>query len=148
MSECPLTSTSWTWIKLINARSSLFNIFIKFTLTHLSWRSPLKAFLNILAVNLITRPIETSNRSLGVTWITSLLLWINIFSISSTYHDFRNTVFLVEYKNHVNCLFNLYDQDNSPSKDNVNDGDLSSWDFSFNLASKSIRSDDHGFISL
>jgi hypothetical protein len=54
----------------------------------------------------------------------------------------------VEYKNHVNCLFNLYDQDNSPSKDNVNDGDLSSWDFSFNLASKSIRSDDHGFISL
>jgi len=60
----------------------LFNIFLKSTLAHVYWRSPLKAFFNLLALSLVTRPTRTFNGSYGA-WITSHLHMIyNPFYLS------------------------------------------------------------------
>jgi len=60
----------------------LFNIFLKSTLAHVSWRSPLKAFLNLLALSIVTRPTGTFNGSFGA-WIASHLHMIyNPFYLS------------------------------------------------------------------
>jgi len=52
------------WIRLIKAYSSLFTTLLKSTLANVSRKSPLKASLNLLALNLVTGPIETFNGSL------------------------------------------------------------------------------------
>jgi hypothetical protein len=36
----------------------LFNIFLKFILAHVSWKSPSKLFLNLLALSLVTNKLE------------------------------------------------------------------------------------------
>jgi len=75
----PPTSPFWTWIRLIMACSSLFNILLKPTLAHVSWRSPLKASLNILALNLVTWLTGTMDPlvlGLHQFWSMCLQLWV------------------------------------------------------------------------
>ena len=53
-------------------------------LHHVSWRSPLKVSLNLLAPSLVTRPIETFNGYLGVAWIASFPLFSEWFILESS----------------------------------------------------------------
>jgi len=73
MALVPPTSPSWTWIRLIKACSLLLQILLKSTLAHVSWRSPLKASLNFLALSLVSGPTRTSNGSFD-GWIASILV--------------------------------------------------------------------------
>ena len=66
----PPTSPSWTWIRLIKTCSLLLKILLKSTWAHVSWRSPLKASLNFLAISLVTGPTGISNGSFD-GWIAS-----------------------------------------------------------------------------
>jgi len=78
------TSPSLTRVKLIKIFSSLFIILLKSTLAYVSRKSPLKAFLNLLALNLVTGPTGTSNGSFGVSWITSFPLFSKEFILKSS----------------------------------------------------------------
>jgi hypothetical protein len=76
MSECPLTSPSWIWVKLFKTFTLLFNIFLKSTLSYVFWRNSLKYSLNLLVLSFVIGPTRTSNESLNVAWIASMHLMI------------------------------------------------------------------------
>jgi len=80
----PPTSTSLKWVKLIKTCFSLFIILLKSTLAYVSRKSPLKASLNLLALNLVTGPTRTSNGSFGVAWIISFPLFSKEFILKSS----------------------------------------------------------------
>jgi len=79
----PPISPSWTWIKLIKAWSLLLQILLKSTLAHVSWRNPLKASLNFLALSLVTGSTGTSNGSFD-GWIASSPLSSKEFDLKSS----------------------------------------------------------------
>jgi hypothetical protein len=50
-------------------------------LHHVFWRNLLKVSLNLLALSLVTRPTETFNGYLGVTWIASFPLFLEFLGM-------------------------------------------------------------------